>query len=283
LKSIVILLHEHQRLEKAYLLDALRMEWQRQGLTVSCINGIGRIDADLVIPHIDLTLTPRRFAKFLQTLPVVVNRRVLDISKRSFSTLLLRGIENYPGPVIVKTDKNAGGWPEYNLFGRRYPRIARRWRKILLKSEKALGQFACRRQLEKYPVFESLKNIPAGVFRNRALVVEKFLPEKEGDRYFVRHYLFIGDRTRSVRVAGPEPFLKRAGCTVVEEGCAVPDEVIDLRDRLGLDYGKIDYTLHDGRAAILDINRTMFGPGTAQATARTVGDLADGIWSLFRK
>ncbi|MGA2227806.1 MAG: hypothetical protein ABSH41_25505 [Syntrophobacteraceae bacterium] len=283
MKRIVILLHEHQRLETSYLLDALRIEWQKRGLTVSSVNGIRRIDTDLVFPHIDLTFTPPRFARYLQTLPAVVNRNVLDISKRSFSTLQLSGKENYRGPVIVKTDKNAGGSPEYNLFHSRYPGIARRWQKILLKSEKVLGQFACRRQLGKYPIFESLEDVPAGVFRNRALVVEKFLPEKEGDRYFIRHYLFLGDRARSVRVAGPEPFLKRQGCTSIDEGCTVPEEVISLRRRLGLDYGKIDYTLHDGRAAILDINRTMFGPGTPDATARTVGDLVDGIWSLFPK
>lgn len=55
------------------------------------------------------------------------------------------------------------------------------------------------------------------MFRNRALVIEKFLPEREGETYFMRHYLFLGDRIRSVRVAGLEPFPKRAECTPVDE------------------------------------------------------------------
>ena len=67
------------------------------------------------------------------------------------------------------------------------------------------------------------------------------------------------------------------------QGCPVPEEVIRLSRKLGLDYGKIEYTLHEGRAAILDVNRTPFGPGTPEATARTVGDLVDGIWSLLPK
>ena len=284
MKRIVILHHEHQPLHDAYLINALRVEWQKRGLTVLCVNGIRRRhDADLVIPHIDLTRTPAGFARYIQLLPTAINRQVFDISKRRFSTNLLTGKEKYRGPVIVKTDKNAGGWPEYLLFKLRHPIIARLWRKIFLMAEKALGQFACRGQLDRYPVYESLEEVPAGVFQNRALVIEKFLPEREGETYFIRHYLFLGDRIRSVRVAGLEPFLKRAACTPVDEGCPVPEEVISLRRELGLDYGKIDYTLHEGRAAILDVNRTPFGPGTPEATARTVGDLADGIWSLLPK
>ena len=149
-------------------------------------------------------------------------------------------------------------------------------------AERALGQrLAWRSVLRDYPIYNSLAEVPAGVFRNRALVVERFLPEREGDRYFMRHYLCLGDRTRSVRVAGSTPFLKRAACALVDEGLEVPDAVLDLRRRLGLDYGKIDYTIHAGRVVILDVNRTPGVPGTPEATARTVGDLADGIWSLL--
>ena len=56
-----------------------------------------------------------------------------------------------------------------------------------------------------------------------------------------------------------------------------------MRRRLGLDYGKIDYVIHQGQVVILDANRTPAGPGTPEATARTVGDLADGIWSLLER
>jgi hypothetical protein len=53
-----------------------------------------------------------------------------------------------------------------------------------------------------------------------------------------------------------------------------------LRSKIGLDCGKIAYTIHDGHVVILDVNRTLGVPGT---TARMVGDLADGIWSLLKK
>jgi hypothetical protein len=37
----------------------------------------------------------------------------------------------------------------------------------------------------------------------------------------------------------------------------------------------------EGQVVILDVNRTPGPPGTPEATARTVGDLAEGIWSLL--
>ena len=99
----------------------------------------------------------------------------------------------------------------------------------------------------------------------------------------MRHYLFMGDHTRSVRVSGSTPFLKRSKCILVDEKLPVPDQVVSLRNQLGLDYGKIDYVIHDSQVVILDVNRTPGAPHTTEATARTVNDLADGIWSLLQK
>jgi hypothetical protein len=284
LKRILILLHECQRpIHGHYLISALREAWQERGLQVSLVYGVkDRPEADLLIPHIDLTHTPPEYVEYTRSFVSVVNRNVVDISKRTISTHLLRGDEDYGGPVIVKTDNNYGGRPEYLLSKRRHPLLARAWRRVAPIAEYALGQrLAWRSLLREYPLYSSLAEVPSAVFKNRALVVERFLPEREGDRYFIRHYLCLGDRTRSVRVAGSTPVLKRAACTLVDEGLAVPDPVLSLRRRLGLDYGKIDYTIHAGQVVILDVNRTPSVPGTPEATARVVANLADGIWSLL--
>ena len=284
MRRIVILMHECQQPGRHhYLVDALGEVWQRRGLQVSYVYGIkDRREADLLIPHVDLTHTPPQYLEYLQSFPAVVNREVVDISKRRISANLLRGDEDYRGPVIVKTDNNSGGQPEYWPRRRRHPVLARVWRRAVPLGERVFGQYlAWRGSLRTYPIYHSLAEVPAGVFRNRALVVEKFLPEREGDRYFMRHYLCLGDHTRSVRVAGSEPLLKRAACEPVDEGLEVPEPVRSMRRRLGLDYGKIDYTIHAGEVVILDVNRTPTGPGTPEAEARTVGDLADGIWSLL--
>jgi len=283
-KRILILLHEYQRSKRRYyLIDALREVWQKRGLDVSCVYGTrDRPHADLLIPHVDLTHTPPQYADYIRSFPAAVNRDLLDISKRAISTHLLRRDEGYPGPVIVKTDTNAAGLPEHRLLQFRHPFLAQVRRKAVPLAERAFRRpLAWRTVLPHYPIYDRLAQVPAGVFRNRALVAERFLPEREGDRYFMRHYLCLGDHTRSVRVAGPTPLLKRASCVLVDEGLEVPGPVLDLRRRLGLDYGKIDYTVHADRVVILDVNRTPGVPGGPEATARTVGDLADGIWSLL--
>ena len=225
MKRILILLHEAlQPRRPHYLIDALAARWREQGLLVSFVYGIReRPEADLLIPHVDLTRTPPEYVAYIRSFPVAVNRDVGDISKRRISAHLLRGDEDYVGPVIVKTDCNSGGGHEYRLSVRRHPVLARAWRRAAPVAEFALGRrLAWRCGLRDYPVYASLAHVPKGAFRNPALVVERFLPEREGDRYFMRHYLCLGDHTRSVRVAGRTPCLKRADCVPAGEGLEVP-------------------------------------------------------------
>ncbi len=284
MKRIVILMHKHLRPNRPhYLIDAIADAWRAQGLEVAYTYGPReRPAADLLVAHVDLTRTPPDYVDCIRSYPAVVNRDVLDISKRRVSRNLLRGDEDYAGPVIVKTDDNAGGGHECRLLLRRHPVLGRLWLGLAPLAERVCGRrLAWRRRLREYPVYETLADVPRGAFWNRALVVERFLPESDGDRHFIRYYLCLGDHTRSSRVAGGGPFLKRAACEPVDEGLSVPEEVVALRRELGLDYGKIDYVIHDGQVVILDVNRTPGQPGTPEATARAVGDLADGIWSLL--
>jgi hypothetical protein len=284
LKRILILLHESERFEHPhYLIDDLRDAWQKRGLHVSYAYGVReRHEADLLIPHIDLTHTPPEYAEYIRSFPAAVNRDVVDISKRRISTHLLRRGEDFHGPVIVKTDNNSGGVPEDELSRWRHPFLARLRRKAAAHMEHAPGQrFAWKSVLREYPIYSSLAEVPAGVFRNRALVVERFLPEREGDRYFVRNYFCLGSHTRSTRIADSTPFVKRPWAKLVDEGLAVPEPVLNLRRQLGLDYGKIDYAMHEGEVVILDVNRTPNLSKVPEEAARTASKLADGIWSLL--
>jgi hypothetical protein len=36
----------------------------------------------------------------------------------------------------------------------------------------------------------------------------------------------------------------------------IPEELLALRNRLKLDFGKLDYVVHDGRAIVLEANKT---------------------------
>ena len=285
MKRVVILVHEPQPpgWRKAYLIDALRESWTALGVGVSYARGIReRPEADLLIPHVDLTRTPEEYLEFIGAYPRVLNRQVVDIAKRTTSQNLLDEGSDYEGPVIVKTNNNSGGAPERWTAAHRYPLVSRIGPRVCRLLERVRGpDLAKARALGRYPVFASLSELPPGVFHNRALVVERFLPEREGQWYFLRHYLFLGTHTRHVRVAGKGPFLKRAECVPVEDNLPVPEDLLELRRRLGFDYGKFDYTVHDGRVVVLDLNRTPANPGTAAATAVTVGALSDGIHAFL--
>jgi len=284
LKRVVILLHDCQRRRgpSNYLIHALAEVWRTSGLDVSWVYGIrDRPEADLLIPQIDLTHLPDDYVEFIGSYPNVVNRHVVDISKRSFSEHLLEEGDDYQGPVIVKTNNNFGGRQERWLVLHRYRLLSWLYRRALPLTWRALRGLARQRVLDEYPIFNSLAEVPRGVFSNKALVVEQFLPEREGERYFMRHYLFFGDHTRNVRVAGKQPFLKRSACVPVDENLPVPAELTSLRRRLGFDFGKFDYTIHHGQVVILDVNWTPASPGTAEVAARAKRALAGGIWSLL--
>jgi hypothetical protein len=282
---IVILFHEYQRPKRhhRYLVDAFQNVWEKWGLHVSFAYGIQeRVVADLLIPHIDLTRTPPEYVDYIRSFPAVVNRDLLDISKRRYSTHLLRDTDACDGPVIVKTDANYGGRPEYWLARHRHPILARIRRQATPVLEFLLGRrLAWRSALRQYPVYDALSRVPRHARSNPALILERFLPEREGDQFFMRHYLCLGDHARSSRVTSPSPFMKRSMCRPAGEGLPVPPEVLQLRRDMGVDFGKIDYVIHQGHTVILDVNRTPALPGSPEADARVVGDLAAGIWSLL--
>ncbi|HZC79491.1 MAG TPA: hypothetical protein VE258_17175, partial [Ktedonobacterales bacterium] len=113
--------------------------------------------------------------------------------------------------------------------------------------------------------------------------VERFLPERNarGD-YFSRHWVFFGDRDRSLRLRSRVPIIK-SGDALEREEIPVPDELRAWRERLGFDFGKFDYVRHGGRFVLLDVNRTPSLPAYADAEVAVAQDhLAQGLESMLR-
>jgi len=295
LKKVAVLLHEDDPYPKhAYhMIWELRTLWEEEGIEVEVVKGVEReVEADLIFPHIDLTVIPDPYLEYLARYPYVVNRGVRDISKRTLSEDLVQPGVPYPGPVIVKTNHNCGGKRE-----QRFQRSALgRGRLGPLRS--ALHRFAARNarrslrttktlESDDYPIFPSIDHVPPGVFENEALVVERFLPEREGDLYCLRVYVFLGDRHVSKRCKSTERIVKSSSI-VSTDLVPVPDEIAAARHRLGFDYGKFDYVIHEGRVVLLDANRT---PGLPPPTPlpdihgnpTSMGEaVAGGIRSLWR-
>jgi hypothetical protein len=191
------------------------------------------------------------------------------------SLYLVHPGDDWEGPVIVKSDLNCGGAAEYrsSLSGLRRLRVVRGLTRRL----------AAAPTWRDYRVFERLADVPASLAENPDLVVERFLPELEDGLYHVHMYQFLGDGERCSRIGSNDPVLKADTSTrasVVEPHA----EARAWREELGLDYGKIDYTVHEGEVILLDANKTTgsstnyLESGTLRAERRRQ---ADGIHSYF--
>lgn len=270
--SIVILEHAlQQHVKLPYMVYSLAERWQRAGHRVLVHRGLGAPPAgDLAFVNIDLTVIPAAYRELYARFPRVVNARVLDVSKSRFSADLLDRYSDWIGPVIVKTEANYGGKPEQLLRS-----IAQREG---LPCDIPAGPVA-----ESYPLYDSLRKVPDAVWGAPGIVVERFLPETDAaGLYYSRHWVFLGDRDRSIRLRSKVPIIK-SGDALGREEVPVPEELRAWRARLGFDFGKFDYVRHGARTVLLDVNRTPSLPAYADAeVAAGQAYLAEGLESLLR-
>jgi len=268
--AVITHAHDHFRRER-YLLRSLAGFWLRAGHRVSVGAGPDECpDADLAVLHVDLSVVPDAYVEASRRYPVVVNGAVLDIRKNRVSRCLARRDDDWTGPVIVKTDLNCGGVPEMRL--RRLNVDAGHATVAPVRPEAYTT--------EPYPIFESAADVPAAVWDNPGLVVERFLPERDARGFGIRTWVFLGDRERCTRYVGSHPIVK-AGNIVAREPAAVPDDLRRERQRLGFDYGKFDFVVCDGRSILFDANRTPSAP-PAPDTPEAAEALMDYVEQLTR-
>ena len=258
-----------------YLMLKIVKNWQASGVEVVVLRGPERYEAaDVLVLHVDLTVVPQEYLDFCARYPIVVNGRVRDISKRKISKNLLGPKDHYTGAVIVKANLNYGGVPELKM--QRPGRLSRMWNKYLPWSITGILSPSA------YPVFSSVAEVPKAVWRNRRLVVEKFCPEREGDHYCLRQWIFLGDRGVSQCIYSLNPIVKAANTDHREYGPPVPESLREMHSRLGFDYGKFDYVVVDGEVILLDVNRTPALGGPDGWTQNVADELAGGLPSFLR-
>jgi hypothetical protein len=290
-RRVVICLHARDRRaeERPYLVWALRERWRACGMEVVTAHEpfVPRVD-DALVNHVDLTVTPPAWRAVFARATLAVDGACLDVSKRRVSSLLWNPGDDWDGPLIVKTDANCGGKSEA-----RFATPAARALRALGAAagalrgrrgrERARWRRTTRIPTESYPVFASPADLPAGVLDNPALVVERFLPEREGDLYAIRTWYGLGRSRIDRRVLSTEPIVKSGG-VVRRDDVPVHRDVVAKARAFGLDYGKIDYVVHDGRAYVLDVNRTpTFGPRLDEAKRRWTADVLEGgLGELWR-
>jgi hypothetical protein len=295
LVDILVVAHERDRpTERSDATAAvLARYWREFGLSVGFVRGLAqarRTAATMVVNHVDLSETPREYTEFFREFPAVVNGRMTDISKRNVCNELVAH-DAFEGAVIVKTDRNHGGLRELKLLERRPSWL----RAIHATAERLRGLDGRRLNVawsdvrwldpRAYPIFEHASLVPVGVWRNSNLVVQKFVSERDRDgRYRLRCWYVLGDRGFHVVTLASDPIVK--GSNIVDR-CVIdaetPTELIALRKKIGMDYGRFDYILVNDRPVIFDVNRTpASSAGAVERYALQWREMAsgiDGFWS----
>lgn len=261
-----------------FLLSKLAWHWRKAGHQIS-VGSVAEIpeETDIAILHIDRTRvgtedvpTNPRGCRFM-------NERVLDISKRSYSGLKLELEDEWRGAVMIKSDLNCAGTPEWYQSGRPLAlRLRRKLSRVSWRLARCLPP-------ETYPVVAGLKDVPSWVWGRQDLLVERFVPEREEDLYCVRVWVYFGAEGYGYKLYGTEPTVK-AGTIVRAERLEAPPpaSILNLAKKMGLDFGKIDYVEVDGEAVLLDINKT---PTVTSATdnprlrrmAKALGELGKNL------
>ena len=239
-----------------YIVDHLARCWREDGHSVSYLYGTRTfVPADLVLVHVNLSVVPDEYLDFASRYPIVLNGRIQDIRKSVISNNVVHPGDSWDGPVIVKSDLNFAGEPERMLDHSWLHRHWRLWRGASSIAASVTGRKAAFDNSSDYLVFNHLSDMPRHWFYTRDVIVERFRPEIEGGLYHLRMYQFLGDRWNCSRLASAHPVVK-AGTSVRVERIEPHADVLAWREELGIDFGKLDYVVHEGEAVLLDANKT---------------------------
>lgn len=266
---ILIIQHRTEPLARGnYAIWLLAERWAAAGHTIKLASGWrGLPESDVAIVHVNLSVVPPGYAEAARASPIAINVAAADIRKRLVSRNLVLPGDGWEGPVIVKTDLNCNGVPEIVAELRR--------RKTLQLPEGAAPQTI------PYTVYPHAREVPANVWPEGNLIVERFLPEREGEDYFLRTWIFFGPAECCRRFRARNAIIKGAAYEEVTP-VEVPPFLRAERERLGLDYGKFDFVMHEGEPILLDVNKTMGSPPESRPELQLAyAELAPGLEAIL--
>lgn len=286
-KRIAILFHENDtdHTLKCSLISEFSRFWIDDGHEVIYLFGTKEyIPADLLFVHVDVSVVPDSYIEFSKKYPITVNASVKDIRKSVITKHILHRNSNWSGPVIVKSDRNSAGIPERMRSGL----TGRIKRKILRKFSHAFPNsllFNTSSQ-NNYRIFNHLHDVPRYCFINPKLVVQKFIPEMDDGLFCVRNMTFLGDRSTCVRLKSKAPIVNGETTEVMDHSVESHPDIIQLRHKLGFEYGKFDYVEVNGKAILLDANKTIgFSQNLDDDSGfqKTRRYRAEGLYSFFKQ
>ena len=278
--TLVVIIHEYDTFltrkddsprpfTSVYLLFDVAQHLHQMGHKIRLAQGPEAIGGDAALLHVDATIVSQEYLDLEGRYPRAFNFSTFDISKRNVSRLILAKDEAWDGPVIVKSNFNNKAMAEDV-----HNRVAVRHGRPL--PHPGVTAF------DKYEVFDSIDQVHEHIWSDPSLVVERFVPEEDGNGNFVfRTWVFMGPRERCTRFITKDRISKAAG-VLGYEPMEVPEKLRAERERLGFDFGKFDFVMHNGEPLLFDANRT---PGTAAAIremrAKGARNLAEGMHELL--
>lgn len=242
----------HFRKSSHYILNQVLFRLKRTNLTYRLIDSLNINDTGrCAFLHIDLTDIPEEFKQVVPLYKFTINGKATTINRRIYSRSMLSEGDSYQGPVIVKTVLNHMGLPEL-----RYKKNKKLAALLRYKFRRIFDHGFKEKICPSYVIYNSLKKVPAMVWDNTDLIVEKFIPGSlklpvTKHRYdFFFDCKFITCSVFDSLLCDPLKVVK------VEAINELPDEVSSLRNKLNLDFGSIDYFVQKDKAIIIDANKT---------------------------
>lgn len=262
---------------RTHLTALLADQWRAAGIEVIELSGTRRfVEADLLFLNLSRPIVPEEYTRFAAQYPVTFNAGAGDLRKHLYSDGLLQAGAAYKGAVIVKADH--GGYSSQPA-----PERA-----SLLRRLTGFNRAAAPREAivtENYRIYASIQDVPAEKF-TPGHIVQKFLPEESGGRYVLRQYHFLGnEHFLSLQTSGAA--IIRTSIPQSLEEWTPPQELLDLRERLGLDYGRIDFVEFQGKPFVISISRSPVLPMSKEpgfvppAYIRLAETLAEAMVNLY--
>jgi hypothetical protein len=277
--EFVVLIHEFDRfawraegqsdgIVSYYLLYPLLRHLRRKGHICRVVTGARPVSGDVAILHVDTTFVDAHYAGLGARYPTRINFRATDISKRNVSGALLDRNSGWRGPVVVKSNRNVMAKGEVG-------------QNMIAQAEGRAVPFPDLVEPRPYRLLPSMPLVPEAIWDDDEMVVERFVPERDPDGFAVRNWTFAGDRGVCTRNVSPRWMVKSVDDVVKSCDVPVPDEIRAERERLGLDYGNLDFVIHEDEPILLDASRTPGAPRALWQWADQVApDLADGLAAL---
>ena len=267
---VAIITHKFDKFpRRSYLLGSILKEVEQAGIEVEVTHGHRNfVKADLAILHVDATVVDPEYTALARRYPRTINLGIRDIRKSLISGAALSRGESWDGPVIVKTELNARGAPEFY-----HNEVA------ALRGKPAPHPQVT--ALRDYVLFDRAGDVPEQIWRDPQLVVEKFMPERDPRGFALRTWCFMGKRETCSRCISADPVVKGSSI-IARELVDVPDELRGMRTRLGFDYGKFDFALHDGQTVLFDANFTPTVPeNLTEELTLSAKELAQGLLEMI--